>query len=114
MIVENTTTGKRERAYLMPVLWVGTKDAFTIGPGEAELEWRLVEATDEERARLEAVGLVFAKDPVVPAPSSLSLVGAYQAFALGGLRRPSLETPCEPKRRPSQRDRSPRLGQARR
>ncbi len=112
MIVENINTGKRETAYLMPVLWVGTKDAFTIGPGEAELEWRLVEAADEERARLEAVGLVFAKDPVVPAPSSLSLVGAYHAFALGGLRRPSLENPSEPKQHPSLRDRLPRPGQA--
>jgi hypothetical protein len=80
MIVESTITGKRERAYLMPVLWVGTKDAFTIGPGEAELEWRLVEATDEERARLEAVGLVFANDPVVPAPSSVTTVVVCQDF----------------------------------
>jgi hypothetical protein len=95
MIVESTITGKREKAYLMPVLWVGTKHAFTIGPGEAELEWRLVEATDEERARLQVVGLVFAGDSVVPAPSSESPVGAYQAFALGGLRQPPPETPCE-------------------
>jgi hypothetical protein len=102
MIVESTITGKRERAYLMPVLWVGTKDAFTIGPGEAELEWRLIEATDDELARLEAVGLVFAKDPVVPAPSSLSPVLAYHRQERSGSLRS--KAPANPSDEPKEVD----------